>query len=413
MSRQTPVVFYSWQSDLPGKCNRGLIKDALEKACKELSAELSLAVRVDSDVQGQSGSPDIARTILEKIDAASVMVADVSIIGKTAISRSEPQDYRAVPNPNVMLELGYAKKALGPSRVIMVCNTAFGRIEDLPFDIRGKSVLSYAYEGGDDKPGASRNELREKLKRALVSALKAAEGSSNAAAQDDKDNAEKRSALFREWRAKRAQEVTTTPPVELDPGPLMAIQLVPLSAVDGTRHIEALNTAAQSLLTEMSPYATTSWGWHHDVDSITATGMTPSHSYTRLFDTGALEHVVVVSSAESNPNIDWVAHLAIKGLAKMLPAIAKLGLQGDCLASLDVHRTMGARIAPARAWLLPNQNGRTISRQSLTPDPIVLPAGTRADAIAGLIRPALDWIWRAAGYENCFLFGEDGRWRRT
>jgi len=43
---RTPIVFYSWQSDLPNKTNRGLIADSLEKECRELSADLELAIRV-------------------------------------------------------------------------------------------------------------------------------------------------------------------------------------------------------------------------------------------------------------------------------------------------------------------------------------------------------------------------------
>lgn len=173
--KKAPIVFYSWQSDLPNKTNRGLIQDALEKACKELSADLELAIRVDADVQGESGSPDIAATILEKIDRAAVVVADVSIIATAPIIASNPPKSRPVPNPNVLFELGYAKRALGPNRVVMVCNTAYGRVEELPFDIRGKSVLGYLFKPDDgEKPAGPRNDLAGKLKAAVAAALEAA-----------------------------------------------------------------------------------------------------------------------------------------------------------------------------------------------------------------------------------------------
>lgn len=172
---KAPVVFYSWQSDLPNKTNRGLIKDALEKACKELSADLELAIRTDAGVEGQSGSPDIAATILEKMDKATVVVADVSLIGVAPITGSDPPKTRPVPNPNVVFELGYAKRALGPSRVIMVCNTAYGPVEDLPFDIRGKSVVPYAFKTDDgDKPAGPRNDLAARLRAEVAAALEAA-----------------------------------------------------------------------------------------------------------------------------------------------------------------------------------------------------------------------------------------------
>jgi hypothetical protein len=163
--KKPPVVFYSWQSDLPNKTNRTLIEDALKKACKELSAEYEETVRVDADVQGESGSPDIAATILQKIDRATVVVADVSIIGTAQVPGADPPKARPVPNVNVMFELGYAKRALGPTRVIMVCNIAYGDIEQLPFDIRGRSVLWYEFKADQDqKPAGPRNDIAGKLK---------------------------------------------------------------------------------------------------------------------------------------------------------------------------------------------------------------------------------------------------------
>lgn len=70
MSRAS--VFYSWQSDLPSKSNRGLIQDALEKAAKRLRADGSLGIEpvVDRDTQGIAGSPDIHAAILLKIAAS-------------------------------------------------------------------------------------------------------------------------------------------------------------------------------------------------------------------------------------------------------------------------------------------------------------------------------------------------------
>ena len=58
------LVFYSWQSDLPNKTNRGLIEQALGRAVKVISenGHLEQAIRLDSDTTGVPGSPDIAET---------------------------------------------------------------------------------------------------------------------------------------------------------------------------------------------------------------------------------------------------------------------------------------------------------------------------------------------------------------
>lgn len=146
------TVFWSWQSDRDERVTRHLIREALVLALGRLTGDADIEERleIDHDTRGLPGSPDIVTSILAKIDAAAVFVADVTPI---AISDGG----KHVANPNVLIELGYAKKALGVDRVVTVWNTAFthSRFEDLPFDLRGRrGPITYALEAG-----ASREEL--------------------------------------------------------------------------------------------------------------------------------------------------------------------------------------------------------------------------------------------------------------
>ncbi len=45
---------------------------------------------------------------------------------------------KAMPNPNVLLELGYAAAKLGWDRLVLVMNTNYGHPEELPFDLRNR-----------------------------------------------------------------------------------------------------------------------------------------------------------------------------------------------------------------------------------------------------------------------------------
>ena len=156
------IIFYSWQSDLPNATNRGCIQKALEKAAKAISGDESIDVEpvVDRDTAGVAGSPDIAGTILNKIAAADVFVPDVSLI--------TPADFaRRCPNPNVLLELGFAINALGWPRIVMVMNTAFGPPSDLPFDLRGRRVVPYALADAAEGKTEQRKQLEARLKLAL------------------------------------------------------------------------------------------------------------------------------------------------------------------------------------------------------------------------------------------------------
>lgn len=154
-------IFYSWQSDLPNSTNRSFIENALERAARTIQHDDSICVTptIDRDTRNVSGSPDIAATILEKIDGADVFVCDVSIIN--------PGDSnRKTPNPNVLFELGYAVKTLGISRIVMVQNSAYGGPELLPFDLKMKRVLSYSLLPTGEK-ALVRKELQSKLEQAL------------------------------------------------------------------------------------------------------------------------------------------------------------------------------------------------------------------------------------------------------
>lgn len=170
-------VFYSWQSDLPNATNRGFIQQALEQAAALISGDISIDVEpvVDRDTAGVGGSPDIAGTILDKIDKADVFVPDVSI----TTTDSSGKNY---PNPNVLVELGFAAKALGWEQVVMVMNTAFGEPIDLPFDLRSRRVISYSVGEDVESKAEERKLLTKKLVGSLSTVFQNPDGAAQAAA---------------------------------------------------------------------------------------------------------------------------------------------------------------------------------------------------------------------------------------
>ena len=162
------VVFYSWQSDLANATNRGLIEAALQKAAKAIRRDDSIVIepRVDADTRGVSGAPDIAQEIRRKIESASVFVADVSLVTAHGwLSRLVRS--KRTPNPNVLIELGYAQHAIGDDRIVLVCNEAYGAIEALPFDIRGRRVVGYKSRPRERDRATARNKLSKVLEMRL------------------------------------------------------------------------------------------------------------------------------------------------------------------------------------------------------------------------------------------------------
>jgi hypothetical protein len=142
-------ILYSWQSDLPNNKNRTFIEQCIIKSCKNVSDKISeiSAISIESDSRGESGTPDLIDAIFSKIDICDIFICDISIINSGS-------DKRKVPNPNVLIELGYAAKRLGWNNIICLFNKEFANVEDLPFDIRSRKPLIYnTYEGISNEKG--------------------------------------------------------------------------------------------------------------------------------------------------------------------------------------------------------------------------------------------------------------------
>lgn len=159
-------VFYSWQSDLPNKTNRGFIHDALVEACKEIGKDSSVedSPRLDQDTLGLPGSPAIPEAILRKVDECDCFVADVSLC------YDGPKGKRA-PNPNVLFELGYAVARLTWDRVILVVNTAYGPIEDLPFDLDKRRAVPFSAKEEETDRATPRGILAKTLGKGITAIM--------------------------------------------------------------------------------------------------------------------------------------------------------------------------------------------------------------------------------------------------
>lgn len=163
------VLFYSWQSDQDERTCRYLIRDAAERAISGVQrshVSLELSPRLEHDTQGQPGMPDITATILGRIQKAHFYLADLTFVAETA-------EHKKVPNPNVLLELGYAIRSLGWDRVICVMNEHYGIAGEQIFNIRARRwPLTYNLTVGSDVSTA-RSEIKVGLERAINSIITA------------------------------------------------------------------------------------------------------------------------------------------------------------------------------------------------------------------------------------------------
>jgi hypothetical protein len=166
------TIFFSWQADRPRVVCRNFLERALIKAIERISQTTEIdepperEITLDRDTQNVAGFPPIVDTIFNKIDAAAVFVPDLTFVGTRA------DGCRPTPNPNVLIEYGWALKALGHGRIVPVMNTAFGEPSDetLPFDLRHhRHPIKYHCPADADEE--TRKAVRDRLAKELEHAI--------------------------------------------------------------------------------------------------------------------------------------------------------------------------------------------------------------------------------------------------
>ena len=177
MKNSDPVVFYSWQSD--HSKTRYFIEEALQKAIDNLSEDptLELAPRFDKDLKGKVGAINVPVNIRKKIDAASIFVADLTLVDKGKTGRD-------LVNQNVMYELGYAAGKLGEEATVILLNKDLADKKLLPFDIAQNRVEDFSIK--EDKDGSKLVKSLEYILKAHLDEIKGELDEAEAASLKDK-----------------------------------------------------------------------------------------------------------------------------------------------------------------------------------------------------------------------------------
>ena len=169
------TVFFSWQADTPASNGRVFIERAVTEALKRVNEGVHIEnaerdeLILDRDTRGVAGQPPIVETILRKIDETAIFVPDMTFVGVR-------KDGRPTPNPNVLIEYGWALKGLGHARIVPVMNSAYGEptIETMPFDMKHlRNPITYELpeRASDRKREAEHIGLSKALEEAFRAVL--------------------------------------------------------------------------------------------------------------------------------------------------------------------------------------------------------------------------------------------------
>ncbi len=439
------TIFYAWQSDRDQKVCHYFIRDCANAAIDAIKAELESErpsveeapplegeVKLDHDTKDVPGSPHIAETIKQKIDAADAFIADLTCVRQyvTADGRK-----KRAQNANVLIELGLALRLKGSERILLVMNRAFGSPKNLPFDLRHyRHPITYQLKDASEKAAFAdaKKELTGKLKTALKVMLThiAANTTQTETATGHARANERWKGFVDRFKAgkfygletSRVQVIDEDHPYQSETTAHAGIGIIPLKAVK-------LDIGAIEKLNPQSFYPMGESGWNtepfggavvfHDGSSRRSGRNQSPMTVTEVNEDGC---VVAATDMYVRPDYNGSYRSTVfqNIEVKMLSAAARYLKQ---LRDLGVNGPMEFRfVLPniGRTYLLPNRYEYYDQRQfrpleaygPIESEPINLKMG-RDDAdlqsLASAVRPAFERLWRDAGFTRDPCFDDAGK----
>ncbi len=419
------TVFYAWQSDCPNKTNRSLIKEAAEKAIAAINADAAIEDRpvLDHDTKDTPGIPDISNTIFQKIDQCGVFLADLSFVGNSP-AREAGGKPKLMPNSNVMIELGYAMKSVGPERIICVMNTAFGPPEELPFDLRHRRHPVQFCLKPEDEGGTA---ITKALAKELMTAIQAIIANG---ALEKEDGAP---GILEKARAKANEEMTEfTRQIKsgkyhgMSPSSsALAISIIPAQALEPPLDFSAIGNKVLQ-----SP-GFGNWDFGGNAMTFCQRNGKAVESACEITDQGIV-HLADVhfwtyldSIREKGEKMKQFATRGIKGLISSLAFEKKIlnrllsygAIMGNVGVPLPWVISVGAlnvRDFTVYFWNAYDEVSRKLPKEDFLLPSTVVHNHDQMAAIAPLgkiFKPAFDYFYREFGIEKSPNYDESGNWR--
>ncbi len=430
------------------KLNRWFIETAVKTAIKKLRAEedqqreddelkLEAALPVDPNeltvmnpdadpadadivyqwgAQGHIGASMIAETILERIEACGVFIADLTFT--TNVTTADDR-MKKVPNANVLIEVGAASRTgTGWDRIILVMNTHYGPVEELPFDLRHRLCqVKYTLTGWDDP---NRVKTAKRLAEDIAAQLRPMYRRTMDSLQQQRKAAEASKRADEGARAKRLRsdfEAKLTEGTYREYGkkdrPILALTIIPSKP---SPPIEFPSDFLMRHGDELRPM----WVNHpepsRDMNSILFLDAVESGSLVESMTEMTSEGVIYSANRwTQHPNDD--AHFYMNECEpEMLHAVFRylrqsksLGIEGPWQVGFSLLNAKGCQLIPGQRtpkdyW------PRPYGGESVVPELVDVPAHYQqldCQQFVKLFKRSLDQFWQAFRHPRDSCFSED------
>jgi len=396
------TVFYSWQSDRPSKVCRDFISRALDDAVTRLAVRRGFEITVDSDTRGVPGTPPVNQTILDKIEACDVFLADMTFVAVT-------DGGKRTPNPNVMAEYGYALKDKGTKRIILAMNTAFGPATELPFDLHHlRHPAGYAVD--DAMADGARRDTRARFSAQLELALEVVVD--DIVASPSEPSVDVRARLWQLAIETQNARIANRPPVIVSQ-PSATVYLIPAVALEAPRlDLKAVASARRLLIPDIQARAIegqdhTQW-WAHSPTRVVGNAPNQEAKWcSRLLRPGVVETVFTIGERiDDDPDIGveglQLEARLVASVDRGLELLGAVGLNGPTLVAIALYDLTDVDLSGGRG------RGR-IRLPSLGLTPVLVPTGERQ--AGNSLHHAFDELWLASGRaDGSPSFSGSGAW---
>jgi hypothetical protein len=425
------TIFYAWQSDRPANLNRSFIQRAAEIAVDALQAdaEIEEAPRLDHDTKDTPGTPEITKTILDKIERCGIFLADLTFVGRTD-SAKEGDMPKLLPNPNVIFELGHAARCVGWDRIILVMNTEFGPPEELPFDLRNRR-FPICYRAVPRE--GDRSPVRVKLAKTLEEAFRGI-------IQGDMVRSEQEAAKVREATAARIGQERAAFERDLKAGRFHGLKtkdgIIAVSIIPEKSPAKQLDLPVVRRHPQLTPGPFGSGPFGTEIRARSLISFDNQDARCRYRITELTDYGIIRAADRMllEPDQQWVAkEQAIHGgrvrggvaatslesdiigtVYRHITALKELGVKGPWHVAISLLQVEGY-VMLARARLMGGASSRVYDQEDMLTPPVVIPdeidlSDHRARELARLLQPAFDFIWREFNYDRSFNYTKDGEW---